>query len=90
VRNFDSLLQVYLTCVHIFLFFLGESQTYSLSWSGITDKLAFNCQNFARVRLQLNFAFIIRSKMLSYQSSCTFSNLAAITSSSSLLLEYGH
>jgi len=32
----------------------------SLSWSRITDKLASNWQNFARVRLQLKFAFIIR------------------------------
>jgi len=31
----------------------------SLSWSIITDKLAINWQNFARVRLQLKFAFII-------------------------------
>jgi len=29
----------------------------SLSWSRITDKLAINWQNFARVRLQLKFAF---------------------------------
>jgi len=32
----------------------------SLSWSKITDKLAINWQNFARVRIQLKFAFIIR------------------------------
>jgi len=35
----------------------------SLSRSRITDKLAFNWQNFARVRLQLKFAFIIRPIM---------------------------
>jgi len=28
-----------------------------------TDKLAINWQNFARVRLQLKFAFIIRPKV---------------------------
>jgi len=28
-----------------------------------TDKLAINWQNFARVRLQLKFAFIIRTKI---------------------------
>jgi len=32
----------------------------SLSWIRITDKLAINWQNFARVRLQLKIAFIIR------------------------------
>jgi len=32
----------------------------SLSWSKITDKLAIKWQNFARVLLQLKFAFIIR------------------------------
>jgi len=31
-----------------------------------TDKLAINWQNFARVRLQLEFAFIIRPSVLSY------------------------
>jgi len=31
----------------------------SLSWSRTTYKLAINWQNFARVRLQLKFAFII-------------------------------
>jgi len=28
-----------------------------LSWSRITDKLAINWQNFARVQLQLKFAY---------------------------------
>jgi len=32
-----------------------------------TDKLAFNWQNFARVRLQLKFAFIIRHFILNLQ-----------------------
>jgi len=39
----------------------------SLSWSGITDKLAINWQNFSRVPLQLKFAFIIRTKVLNFQ-----------------------
>jgi len=32
----------------------------SFNWNKITDKLAINQQNFARVRLQLKFAFIIQ------------------------------
>jgi len=31
----------------------------SLSWGRITDKLAINWQNFARVRLRFKFAFIV-------------------------------
>jgi len=33
----------------------------SLSWSKITDKRVINWQNFARVRLQLKFAFIMQT-----------------------------
>jgi len=33
-----------------------------------TDKLAINLQNFARVRLQLKFAFIVRALSYVYRS----------------------
>jgi len=40
----------------------------SLSWNRITGKLAINWQNFARVQLQLKFAFIIRAYVSYFQN----------------------
>jgi len=35
-----------------------------INWSGTTDKLASNWQNFAQVKLQLKFAFHIEVKFM--------------------------